>query len=616
MDMLANVVRTGVLASAALIVMAGHVCAQEDPIGGEAVADNSTPPTRWLPVDEDGWTVFQPGPDSRLIYVSTSAGDDATATCCAPEAREVGADPFRPAGEVKPFKTIAAAMAQARAGFPDWVLLKRGDVWDEPVGSVPSGRSRTEPFLLAAYGAAPERPLLNGLRPGVTIGSPKAGVQHVAVVSIALYPSWLDPGSPDYAADQRPAIESKKLLSSAGIYLRAGPRVPLQNILIEDCLLSFCRRVSLNSDGPMKDVVLRRNLILDNYPPTGHTSGFFAGGSSSLLVEENVFDHNGWLYPAREETKGKQGLASLRSHNTYFSSCHNIVFRGNMFLRSSSIGTKWTANKGPGSSADLVIDDNLYVEGELGLSIGGNEPGPLRFANVRVTNNVLLDIGRTRPTGRQLGWYLHVADWDGGLVAGNLFLHQASDRVTSVYGVHVGSHTRRGQYKGEGVHCRNVTIRDNIIHGLKSGLGGIVIERSDLLENILITGNAVQFEGLTTRVVSAGGGVAGVTFANNTYYTDAETDRWFAVGGNEFGFEAWIEESGEQRAVCEKVVYPGPGRTVETYMAALGKEPTLGTFIAEVRKQSKTNWHPEYTAFAVNEWVRAGFGTKRIAAND
>ena len=36
-------------------------------------------PERWLPLDEDGWTVVKPAADSRLIYVSNSEGNDETA---------------------------------------------------------------------------------------------------------------------------------------------------------------------------------------------------------------------------------------------------------------------------------------------------------------------------------------------------------------------------------------------------------------------------------------------------------------------------------------------------------------------------------------------------------
>jgi hypothetical protein len=56
--------------------------------------------------------------------------------------------------------------------------------------------------------------------------------------------------------------------------------------------------------------------------------------------------------------------------------------------------------------------------------------------------------------------------------------------------------------------------------------------------------------------------------------------------------------------------YPDPNRTVGTYNASLGGSPTLLGFLAEARKQSKDNWRPQYTAEAVNIYIRAGFGIR------
>jgi hypothetical protein len=75
--------------------------------------------------DESGWSIITPSEDSRLIYVSSSLGDDETAEFYAP--RDI--DDIEDPGLIKPFKTIEAAMRYARDGFPDWVLLRRGDIW-------------------------------------------------------------------------------------------------------------------------------------------------------------------------------------------------------------------------------------------------------------------------------------------------------------------------------------------------------------------------------------------------------------------------------------------------------------------------------------------------------
>ena len=52
-------------------------------------------PSRWLPVDQEGWTILRPTEGTRLIYVSSSAGDDDAARFYSPDDPAVGLNPFR-----------------------------------------------------------------------------------------------------------------------------------------------------------------------------------------------------------------------------------------------------------------------------------------------------------------------------------------------------------------------------------------------------------------------------------------------------------------------------------------------------------------------------------------
>lgn len=76
-------------------------------------------------------------PDSRLVYASASSGNDAN-------------DGLTPA---TPKRTLAAAAELMRQGFPDWLLLRRGDQWNEGLAGFSfSGRSVSEPAVVTAYG--------------------------------------------------------------------------------------------------------------------------------------------------------------------------------------------------------------------------------------------------------------------------------------------------------------------------------------------------------------------------------------------------------------------------------------------------------------------------------
>jgi hypothetical protein len=272
-----------------------------------------------------------------------------------------------------------------------------------------------------------------------------------------------------------------------------------------------------------------------------------------------------------------------------------------MFLRASSIGNKWTANEGTASTTDIVMDNNLYVEGEIAMSIGGNETDPpYRFQNVTVANNVMLDLGRARPTNRSLGWYLEINDWDGGSVTGNLFLHAVSPDVGNVYAINLIGETR------------NVTIRENIIHDLRTGGRLISLEGGATKEGISLETNVIQSPAHDAALVRVTGSTDGYSFADNVYFSTRPPDEWFSLDGTAMGIDGWRSGTAETGAVSSQVTFTDPTRTVETYNAALGGEATFDAFIVEARKQSKLNWSPAYTAAAVNNWIRQGFDMPQL----
>ena len=108
--------------------------------------------------DTNGWSILTPQEDSRLIYVSSSVGDDANGEIYAP--RDI-ADVQNP-GLIKPFKTIASAIEHAREGYPDWILLQKGDEWEVPARiELRMGRSIQERSVITSYGTSTKRPTIS-----------------------------------------------------------------------------------------------------------------------------------------------------------------------------------------------------------------------------------------------------------------------------------------------------------------------------------------------------------------------------------------------------------------------------------------------------------------------
>lgn len=140
-------------AATAVLQLAGCGGSMTDSTYNPAIP-NLSPPAAWeanftLPQqDANGWSILTPSADSRLIYVSTS-GDDGTAQTYTSVSAEVGADLYNP-GAVLPYATLDAALAQARAGYPDYILLRRGDTWTRTAAiAMKAGRSATERMVLA-----------------------------------------------------------------------------------------------------------------------------------------------------------------------------------------------------------------------------------------------------------------------------------------------------------------------------------------------------------------------------------------------------------------------------------------------------------------------------------
>jgi len=547
------------------------------------------------PQDEQGFSILKPSPDSRIIYVSAKTGDDSGGVAYSASSPEVGDSPSSPRGPIQAFRTIERAMSMARPDSPDWVLLERGCAWDvtETV-SLQSGRSPTERSVVTHYGSAVERPLVRTGTGQQAVGW-MDGKQFSALMGIHFYADRRDPKASNFAG-----FGSGGEAFGFRSHSREGA-APNRSLLVEDAVFEFYSTNIIARQGST-DIIVRRSQFLNNYSTTSHAQGIYST-EASIFLEENLFDHNGWFQKGGGDRRGpiNEGQATLYNHNLYFTNTRNTVLYRNIFSRSSSIGAKFTAN--PPETGDLImaanifVEDNLFVEGEVGVSAGGNADRGTgaRWGNVQIMNNVLLNLGRDRPTGRKLGWGLDVLDWDGGRISGNIIASVGTPEVRNVYAVHLIG------------HMRNVEVANNIVYDLFSPGAAIIVEDSANKENLRIFGNQVQLPGSQMAPAGIEGGVPGMLFYDNVYYTD-RTQGTFYIHKRPVDFETWKQESKDKGSRIEKVEYPDPGRTIESYNASLGGKSAYLDFLGEVKQQSKAHWRPAYTAASVNHYVREGYG--------
>ena len=550
-----------------------------------------TPILSYAQLDNDGWTILTPSSTTKIIYVSASDGDDLTGETYTSANSEIGSDPFLPSGVIMPFKTIEAAATNIDDGEGGWILLKRGDTFFESLVSK-SSASKNNPMLYASYGSSNEQPLLKtGRESGISACC--RSTTNFWVVGISFYAHTRNPKDADYINGD----------GSSGFSFYCGEGHKIDNILIEGCVFRFYVSNVMQGAGLVTDIKLRRNVILNNYGTTGqgHSQGLYGSHIDGILLEENIFDHNGWYKQSINSDNDKaDGQATIFNHNTYFADNHNVTFTGNTFLRPSSIGTKWTANTGVASTSNLTLTNNFYYDYEVGISLGGNEPDlPYRFKNVIVSENVFDQPNVSMQTNRDLGWMIEIIDWDNGVLSDNLFVHQKLSERTNCYGIKI---------LGEN---RNLTIRDNILYNLMnsdyftigdSKLGVPHFINSSIYENELTfpSENEEYF-------VDSYRAVDNSLFSNNTYSNAQDYNEAFRIDTDRISYNEWISSAGESGSITTPPTYPDPSRSFDRYVTEVLGLSSVEDFYIELRNQSKLNWRLGYTAQNINEWIKEGF---------
>jgi len=522
-------------------------------------------------LNASGWTEVTPSSDSRIIYVAQSGSNTLTG---------LSAD--------QPVRTLAHAVTLLRDGYPDWLLLKAGDAWNEVFPNWgyegKSGRSEQEPLLISSYGTG-DRPIIrcnNGAHGLAKFShTPR---NHIFVIGIDFYSDQHDPASPSFDASTT---------ESMGVFWLDDS----EDLLFEDCRFRFLSGGLVIQENDtnyhIKNVRIRRCVITDSYAidrGTGNfSSGYYLNLIDGVLVEENIFDHNGW----NENVTGAN--ATVFSHNSYTSECRNVVMRGNLYLRASSLSTKFRSDRTDGSVGIFVYNNFIY-ESEVGISIGKETVAPLRFRDVTIQGNVLLNISENNPTGRVLGWGLEIMDVANALVTDNLIVNQPT---SNSYAIHLYRESNSG-----------VTIRNNLMYRI--GDHALWVEPQAAWSNIQFVNNVIQNPDLDALLTSHAGSFAAVAYSGNTYYAGPAATVLYRASNEPLTFAEWRADH-EPNALWQQSTYPDPNRNLVTYQQSLGRTATVDAFMAAIRQQSKANWQPEYTAAAVNDYIRAGFGVAAVA---
>ncbi len=514
-----------------------------------------------------GWTEFKESADTIKVYVSSTDGND-TNDGSAPE---------------KAVKTLAKGKSILRDGKPDWMLLKRGDVWTEALGTwSKSGRSAAEPMVVMTYGDAVERPLLK-TGAEVALSALSGTLAHLAFVGLHFYAHTRDPDSTEFQSD----------MGSEGIRWLT----PTDDLLFEDMMVQYYAGTNFTIQGAITNFKLRRSIVVDSYSGAGNSEGIYLQDVNGILVEENLLDHNGWNDSPKLAGKGTG--PTIFNHNMYVQvSCDDVTIRGNISTRAASHGFQ--------ARAGGIVENNLVIDNPIGFSFGrvegGADPRPGGITG-HVSGNVVRDAGDISASLPR-GVAVQIGNIASAVVEDNIITH---DKSAEAFGSAIEL-SRKTSPTVPGESIKNLEIKNNIIFDWR---GGFQFSTS-ALENVTITNNDVQASVRAARLVFFYnmGFSAGTAFSGNHWFSIDTPTNWFLINLENQAYDKWLMTSGEMGSSNTMITYPDPQRTLGKYQGSIMQTPTFDAYLAEARKQSRKNYRYEYTAYGPLGYIREGFGKK------
>jgi hypothetical protein len=173
-----------------------------------------------------------------------------------------------------------------------------------------------------------------------------------------------------------------------------------------------------------------------------------------------------------------------------------------------------------------------------------------------------------------------------------------------------------GNCRGESRDCIGVhrlVVEGNVIsdwggpiriEGDARQLEQITLARNDIRESV---GRGVLIEHVDPA------SMASVHWSGNRLGSlHAPADAWVRVGRSTCSVASWQRQVDDLSPDADFLTPSDPERDLATYVRTLdatdGGADGEAAFFAGIRAQSKATWRPEYTAAAVNRYLRAGHG--------
>jgi len=155
----------------------------------------------------------------------------------------------------------------------------------------------------------------------------------------------------------------------------------------------------------------------------------------------------------------------------------------------------------------------------------------------------------------------------------------------------------------------NIKITNNVTYNI-DGYGLIVTNEGQNFDNpnsdILFSGNKLQDQDNFVKVLNIKN-ITGLTFENNSYYSNNGVENFMDYENNNYSFEEWENTISDDSSTYEYEAFPAPYRSIYEYQNMIKKEATVSAFIESCGEQNRYNWSSQYMAVEVNRWLKDGF---------
>ncbi len=514
-----------------------------------------------------GWSRFSPQGGQNVIYVSSSQGNDNNDGL----------------SQLTPVKTLAKGQSLIRSNHSDWMVLRRGDVWDESFGTwTRSGTSADNPVVISSYGTGP-RPLVNVRNGQSALALRNAGVNNFAMIGIHI------------RSYQEKNKKQEKGISLPGNY---------QNIYLDDMFIEgFTGNVVTETCETCvrKNLVITHSIIANAYNPEGNASGIFITSTDGIKVEDSIFYHNGWNNGnVSYDPTARRTAATEFNQGLYLS--HNNT--ANTIVRNNVIAD--TANGGVWLRRGGLAENNFFVRNTNALlvAIGPNT----------VRNNVIVE-GVNNIDGNKVGGIETKPTNTGTVFENNLIVNSAKNTGSGFKAVGSFDFGYGEDYAKSLITRYSFTFKNNTIYNAGVGLnvGTRSIAGGDILGNIFIEKRDQAPVPTGYAPVGAcsdlGGGGLHLTVAGNTFYCPNSTNK-FVITNVPKTFSEYSTAVGDTTNREADVTFADPNRSINNYVSG-----GYDAFVRGLLNQSIDRWDEKFSAASLNTYFREAFKTKSKTDN-